>query len=607
MTKTAHHNLAQSGTQHYRQTGHIASITTTPPSPFKDLAFPLNVYAHALLLQEGRAIYPYYGLFQNDTTSLQAAQQLSTNLLMARLPASPCRILEVNVGLGSTSSLLSQHGYDVHGITPDAQQIAYIQKSIGPEVSVSCHSLEDFVAPSESFDAVLFQESAQYIEPLTIFNKALDLLFPSGDLFIIDEFALKCDEAGAEELHLLHDMVALAERLGFELVEHMDLSAMAAPTLDYLLRITQTHRQRLIKDLDLSDEQLTQLDTSNRIHHRKYASSHYGYALLHFRKKTMPKWRPRILETNQIPKMLGLFKKTFNHDMTPAIWQWKYGSNLGREIGVWRENQLIAHYGGIGRKILFFGQPQNAVQIGDVMVDASERGTLSRKGPFFLMAATFLERYIGYGKPYLVGFGFPNERAMKVAERLGLYTEVGRMVEFSWHPRSRFPLWGTRLQLINREQTDFLMHAVNACWQRMAADMPTAMIGVRDWHYLQYRYLNHPNQHYQVVLVKNRFGGRARGVLVLRHDPHGCEIIDIIAPLSEISLLVLHARRLAGINGDNRLFCRITENFATHFAAAGGIRQSLDIRIPVSTWGAVPSADSLRGHWWLMSGDTDFR
>lgn len=223
------------------------------------------------------------------------------------------------------------------------------------------------------------------------------------------------------------------------------------------------------------------------------------------------------------------------------------------------------------------------------------------------MAATFLERYIGYGKPYLVGFGFPNERAMKVAERLGLYAEVGRMVEFSWNTRSRFPLWGTCLQLIDRTQTDFATTAVNECWQRMATDMPTAIIGVRDWHYLQYRYLNHPNQHYQVILVRNRFGSRVRGVLVLRHDPHGCEIIDIIAPLNEISLLVLHARRLAGISGDSRLFCRITENFAAHFAAAGGIRQSLDIRIPASTWGAVPSADSLHDRWWLMSGDTDFR
>ncbi|SFE96442.1 GNAT family N-acetyltransferase [Nitrosomonas sp. Nm166] len=595
MTNT-NQEVTLSSTQHDQQAGHIPSTATDSSSPFTDWAFPFNVYAHALLLQEGKAAYLHYGLLQNDKVSLQAAQQFSMNLLRTRLPSPPCRILEVSTGLNSVLSLLSQCGYEVHGITRDPQQTTAIQESV-----------EAFEAQSESFKALLFQESARYIEPLIIFNKALDLLPLSGDLIIIDEFALQQhDQAGIEALHSLNDLLALAERFGFELIEHLDLSTIAAPTLDYLLQVTQIHQQSLIKSLALSDEQLTRLNASNELYHKRYASGHYGYALLHFRKKTMPKWHLRILQESQMPEMLDLFKRAFNHDMAPAIWQWKYGSESGKKIGLWRGNQLIGHYGGIGRDILFFGQPQRAVQIGDVMVDMNERGTLTRKGPFFLMAATFLERYIGYGKPYLVGFGFPNERAMKVAERLGLYAEAGRMIEFSWNPRSRFPLLGTRLQLIDRG-ADFATRAVNECWQRMAADMQTAMIGVRDWRYLQYRYLGHPNQPYQVILVRNRFGGETRGVMVLRHDTHGCEIIDIIAPLTEIPLLVLHARRLAGMSGDHRLFCRITENFAAHFAGAGGIRQALDIRIPASTWGAVPAADSLRDHWWLMSGDTDFR
>lgn len=607
MTKSANHDLIP-GTQHYRQGGHItASMAAVLPSPFKDLTFPLNVYAHALLLQEGKADYLHYGLFQNDKTSLQAAQQFSTDLLMARLPTPPCRILEVGVGLGTTFSLLHQRGYDVHGITPDAQQIAYMQKSLGVDVSVSNHSLETFTAEPGSFDVILFQESAQYIEPLVIFNKALDLLPLSGDLIILDEFALKYDEARSARLHPLNNVVTLAERFGFELIERMDLSAMAAPTLDYLLQITAIHRKSLIKDLALTDEQLTQLDESNRDYLKKYVNGHYGYALLHFRKKISPKWRLQLLQKNQAQEMFGLFKKTFHHEMTPATWQWKYGSNLSHEIGIWRENKLIAHYGGIARKILFFGQPQIAVQIGDVMVDTNERGTLTRKGPFSLMAATFLERYIGYGKPYLIGFGFPNERAMKVAERLGLYAEVGRMVECSWNTRSRFPLWGTRLQLIDRDQTDFAITAVNECWQRMAANLQTAVIGVRDWQYLQHRYLDHPFQQYQILLVKSRFSGRARGILVLRYDPEGCEIVDLIAPLTEIPVLITHARRIAGIHCATRVFCHITENFTSYFAATGGKQQSLDIRIPANAWSNGPPPKILKNHWWLMSGDKDFR
>jgi|CXWL01.1.fsa_nt_gi SAM-dependent methyltransferase len=608
MTQTVNPNWVQSSQQLYLQADHIAPVPTTSPSPFRHLTFPWSVYAHALLLEEGKAAYLHYGLFQNDKTSLQAAQQFSTDLLMARLPPPPCRILEVGIGPGTTFSLLNRQGYDVHGITPDAQQIAYIQKSLGTGASVTCQSLEDFQARSESFGVVLFQESAQYIEPLVIFNKALDLLPASGDLFIIDEFALKHDEAGTGGLHLLKDMVTLAGRLGFELVEHVDLSTLSAPTLDYLLRVTTIHRQSLIKDLALSDEQLTQLDESNRTYHKKYASGHYGYALLHFKKKITPRWRLRVLEENQVPEMFSLFKKTFHHSMTPATWQWKYGSNSGRGIGVWQENRLIAHYGGIQRDILLFGQQQAAVQIVDVMVDAAERGVLTRKGAFFLMAATFPERFVGYGKPYLLGFGFPNERHMKVAKRHGLYAKVGHLVEFSWNALSRFPLWGTRLQPINREQIDFATAAaINECWQRMAADLKKAIIGVRNWQYLQHRYLDHPSQQYQIILVKNRFSGRARGILVLRYDSEDCEIIDLIAPLEEIPLLIIHARRLAGIGNKNRVFCHITENFAAHFAAADGTRQTLDIHIPATTWSVGPTPEILKDQWWLMSGDKDHR
>ncbi|QOJ20457.1 MAG: GNAT family N-acetyltransferase [Gammaproteobacteria bacterium] len=606
MTPSANHNRIQD-IRHYRQADPIAAIASASPSPFKDLTFPLNVYAHALLLQEGKAAYLHYGLFQDDETSLKAAQQFSTDLLLAKLPPPPCRILEVGVGLGTTFSLLRQRGYDVHGITPDRQQIAHIRESLGAAAAVSCRSLEAFTAEPGSFDVILFQESAQYIDPLVIFNQALDLLRPSGQLFIIDEFTLRHDATRPGGLHRIDNVITLAGRLGFELLEHRDLSAMAAPTLDYLLKVTRTHRHNLIRDLALNDEQLNQLDASNRIYREKYASGHYGYALLHFRKKTPPQWRVRLLEKNQMMEMLDLFKHTFHHDMTPALWHWKYGSNANRAIGVWRENKLVAHYGGIGRTILFFGQPQTAVQIGDVMVNASERGTLTRKGPFFLMAATFLERYIGYNKPYLVGFGFPNERAMKVAERLGLYAEVGQMVEFSWTPLSKRPRITTRLYPIVRADDDRMSTAAEECWRKMAEDLRSDLVGVRDWSYLQHRYLNHPTQRYQLMLVKNRFGGRTRGILVLRYDTLGCEIVDIIAPLCEIPLLVLHARRLAGINGHDRLFCRITENFAAHFAAAGGTKQALDIRIPASIWDAAPSVDSLRNHWWLMSGDTDFR
>lgn len=587
-------------------------IKTNSLSPFKNLDFPLNVYAHTLFLNEGRVNYLHYGLFESEQTNLSDAQQYSTNLIFDRLPQSPKRILEISAGFGTTAYTLTQRGYQVHSITPDGQQIAEIHRRFGTELNVTQQRFEDLVPTSENYDVILFQESAQYIEPLMIFNKAQDLLAKEGHIFIIDEFALRRSEIAANEgLHLLKDMLQLSARLGFELVEHIDLSAKATPTLQYLLHAIDKHRHQLIDDLDLQLSRLDQLMGSNQDYLNKYVSGQFGYALLHFRKKRQLAWRLNLLNADQMPHMLALFEKIFKHKMSPAMWQWKYGSKQCKAIGIWCENTLIAHYGGMGRSVLYFGKPQMAVQIGDVMVDMANHPGVVKKGPFFQMAATFLEHYIGYGKPYLIGFGFPNDRHINVAKRHGLYAETGRMVEIVWDPCPSRPLWLSRLKIIDQSHINdnWVINAVNQCWHDMAADLNSAIVGVRDWTYLRDRYLHHPQHQYRIVLVLNRLSRKARGVLVLQSNTNGCEIMDVIAPLSQIPLLITHARRIARINGDQRVFCQITHNFADRFISASGkgILSELPIRIPANAWSDGPSPHLLVDRWWLMSGDMDFR
>lgn len=308
------------------------SITTNSSSLFKSFDFPLNVYAYVLFLNEGSVDYLHYGLFEPGQTNLRRAQQFSTDLILDRLPFPPSRILEVGAGLGTICHLLTKRNYQIHSITPDHQQIAEIRRRFGTELNVTQQRFEDLAPTSESYDAILFQESAQYIEPLMIFNKAQDLLAKEGHIFIIDEFALRRSEIAANEgLHLLKDMLQLSVRLGFELVEHLDLSAEATPTLQYLLCAIDKHRQQLLDDLDLKSSRLDQLVQSNQDYLNKYTSGQFGYALLHFRKKRQLLWRLHPLNADQMTYMLALFEKIFKHKMSPEMWQWKYGSEqIGR-------------------------------------------------------------------------------------------------------------------------------------------------------------------------------------------------------------------------------------------------------------------------------------
>ena len=141
----------------------------------------------------------------------------------------------------------------------------------------------------------------------------------------------------------------------------------------------------------------------------------------------------------------------------------------------------------------------------------------------------------------------------------------------------------------------------------MASNMQTSIIGVRDWNYVLKRYLNHPTQSYQIILVKNRLFPSPRGVLILRYDNEECEIIDIIAPLAEIPLLITQARRLAALSNSSRLFCRITANFVSCFEHTDANEQLMPIKIPTNIWSDGPAAETLKNRWWLMGGDMDFR
>lgn len=573
----------------------------------KNLAYPLNVYAGMLLLENGRVEALHYGLFKSDETTIPQAQRDATDLLLSHIPDTVQRILEVGVGLGTTFARLKQRDHQIHGITPDPAQIAILKKQSGRNLSVDCQRFEDYKAAPESFDLILFQESAQYIDPLEIFNQALKLLPIGGEILIMDEFSLRREETGSEGLHGLYDMIRLAERMGFRLTEQIDLSAMAAPTLAHMLRLAAKFREQLMAELSLDSETLKKLDESNQNYQRKYAKGLFGYVLLKFKKASVPKWRVGILDERHTGQMQQLFSRTFGHDMSCQMWRWKYGQSGSRALGVWRNDCLIAHYGGMLRTVLLFGKHITAVQIGDVMVDSNERGILTRKGPFFLMAAAFQENYVGFGKPILTGYGFPNDRAMRVAERLGLYSRAGSMVEIEWRPKPKTPHLLTRIVEIDAQHPIWQTKVIDNLWQKMTADFKEAIIGVRNAAYLRYRYLEHPHYRYQLLLVVGRIDRQPRGLIVLRHDPDETEIMDLVGPLRMIPLMVTHARRVAGIHQKRRVVIRIPQNFATCFTKIGGNQVGHEIPIPAPTWSHGLPPEKIRDLWWLTGGDMDFR
>lgn len=594
----------------------------------KDFSFPLNVYARLLELEDGGVEYMHYGVFETEDDSASAAQRRASDLLWQHLPP-PCRLLDVGVGLGTTLRRLTDAGYAVTGVTPDAAQINFIRNRHGDAVRTECTRYEDFseglgaAGQAGNWDAILFQESAQYINDLDLFDQADRLLGERGEIIVMDEFMLCRDDENVGHLHYLEHFLRLAERFGFTVSAQLDLSTKAAHTVDWLLAAVDRNALTLQSELGVSAEQLAGLNASNRAYREQYGAGRYGYFLLRLTREQRPHWHlGRVAGAERQSEMRQLFAEVFGHAMSEAHWAWKYGDGRGVGIGVWQQEplapdeaatpRLVAHYGGTTRDISYFGAPAKALACCDLMVAEAGRGSLSRKGPVFLSAATCLEQTLGYGAKHLVGFGLPNERAYRLPERLGLYAScLGRIVEAVWPARRQRP--ALRLALREIVATDRSVDAaIDVCWAAMQADLGDYIIGVRDAAYLRHRYLQHPDKQYRLFALKRRFGGAVLGVIVLRIEGEGaattCELLDAVGAVRWLPLLVHHARRLAASFGAAQLTAWLTDNLQPYFGLPGDAQvRDLGILIPGNAWTPGPSVTSLQGRWWLTGGDADFR
>ena len=261
---------------------------------------------------------------------------------------------------------------------------------------------------------------------------------------------------------------------------------------------------------------------------------------------------------------------------------------------------VVAHYGGMYRNIVVGGKPERVAQICDVMVLSNERGVLTRQGPFFLMGSSWPEVY----GP--LGFGFPNARAMLVAKKMGLYTEVGKMAEVRWPPAApRFRLASRVRQLDQNQAADRAL--VESLWQSMAHDLRHSAVGVKNWAFLQQRYFAHPHNHYEILVVTARLTGKPLGVLVLRRLEASCELLDVVAPLANLAQVIDQARRMTNRWALPYLYAWVTTNNLSLFLNCGGKEEALDVAIPASSWTKNPQSELFKDKWWLMSGDTDFR
>jgi len=579
----------------------------------RHLSFPLNVYAQTLALASGEPPeFLHFGVYyaqERSHLSYAAAQRRAQDQLQALMLPPSARVLEIGCGAGTFARDLAAQGYDVTALTDIEEE--WRTASALPEQKALCvlQGLEDYVPPAR-FDILLLQQSAQYYDPLLLLSRANAWLVDGGQLLIADEFLLDDSVIRPEPRPLLSNFLRLAERCGFRVERQRELGRQVAPGLLQFAQLLQTQQQALGELLSLPGAALGALHGQLLVLADNYASARLGYTLLDLRRGPLDASQTVYgnADSFTLEEVLPLFERSFEVPFSAAVWEWKYGNGRGRAVSARQEGELIAHYGGAPRDILFFGNCARAIQICDVMVMPEHRSFVSRDTLFFKTAATFLEQQIGNCAEHLLGFGFPNIRVLRMACRLGLYDVTDSFIEIHY-PRTVRAADEPDLQVqpfaLDAESA---RDAVASCWKQMAEDLRGGIVGVRDLDYLRYRYCSHPQWAeggYECVALTGEGSPAPVAIVVLKRLGQERLLMDIIGAVADYPA-ALEAVRGTLAGGNIGLHCRITRAHAPAVTLPGSDWRDLEIEIPCNIWTRGPDAASLAGAWWLTAGDMDF-
>jgi hypothetical protein len=215
---------------------------------------------------------------------------------------------------------------------------------------------------------------------------------------------------------------------------------------------------------------------------------------------------------------------------------------------------------------------------------------------------------MGYDKPYLLGYGFPSDRHLRLAERMGIYAPVGRMFEISWtideHVKGLSPLH--RSIAVTQANFDDHKPAIEQLWNEFRQEMQDYILVQKDAAYLEHRYLRHPKHTYTILLVKTRLTGKALGLIVLKKEPERILLMDFIGSFARLPVMLRLAKWQASKQEQKKLATWSGEIFVERFKDTAATSTALPITTPANIWTAAPSPEELHNRWWLMPGDTDF-
>lgn len=319
----------------------------------------------------------------------------------------------------------------------------------------------------------------------------------------------------------------------------------------------------------------------------------------------------RDVGPDDIDAMLSLHRRVFGSDTDLAWFDWKYRQGHAIAVGVWQETSgtLVAHCGGIPRRLWHQGRPTSGLQIGDVMVAPEFRGILTRRGPFYHATRALYEGKLGPGR-IAIGYGFPNERHTRLGVMLKLGWHRGDIASLVWDT-SAVPAahWRERLawrwQALSPQDAAF-DQAVTQAWAAMRGDGTALTLGERDPDYIRWRFVQRPDKQYRFFTLRRPWLARAEGVAVLDLAQPQSLWLDWIGPRRSMAVASRFARRAAAAAGATSLAAWASPAVEEALAGSGIAHRAYAACLGIPMASDLREQDLPGVRWWFMGGDTDF-
>ncbi len=474
----------------------------------------------------------HYGYWPDDqhTLTLQQAQHEHSLLLLKRFPPPPARILDVGCGLGLMAEELHKAGYQVTAIAPSEDLIRYAQyHHAGPDF-INCGFLDERAELlNEAYDVLLFQESLQYFPDLAaVFHKAGKLLAENGRIVLCDEVSYHEQTKERSAVHTTRTIESAFFQQGFFIQHHKKMGHNVTPTCRHVLAGFEQQKQQMLSEFgEHVAEQIThQVTEWNNLLHW-YQSETFGYELWELR---FSPYVVRGYQSNDAAVILEQFNPVFNQQRSLSHWNWKYLNNPqgGPCVSTaWEGKQLASHYSAYPLALTVNNHEEQTYHVGDTFTVPAWRGI--GRGKTSLLSRVVRHFHKNWCEHQIDFFyGFNTGRIQKLGKQFLSYVSVAPVYEYALEQAdisTTFNHYSKLKRLLQGYQIELTEQIGD--WAEQVFTQTKAHYGMcisRHKTYLQWRYEQHPEFHYQYILLKK--WGKVVAWCVIRKSEQQLLLID---------------------------------------------------------------------------------